>query len=306
MVQAPSDGRRLIMADHGIYDGNEVRHEVDAFTAIGTHLYQKGVAVPRIVLYDNFAGLVFLEDLGDMHLQQQYRQCHQKDAIALYQRVIDDWLEMALSGLEGFDPAWTYQTERYDRWVIIEKECRYFFEAFVKNYLGLTIDFESLAADFNRLADLIQRHEIVGFMHRDLQSRNIMIKDGRPWFIDFQSGRLGPLQYDLASLLIDPYTALPLNIQEKLATHTAQAVSQRTGMTEQMFLKGYGACAVSRNLQILGAFAFLSRVKGKTHFETHIPTAVKSLQFRLTNQMNAILPDLQAVVSTITNRMGLA
>ena len=301
-----ADGQRLIMADHGIHGNNEIRDEVDAFITIGTHLYQKGAAIPRIVLHDSFSGIVFLEDLGDMHLQQQYRQCRQKDAIALYRRVIDDWLDMALSGLEGFDPAWTYQTESYDRWVIIEKECRYFNEAFVQNYLGLAIDFESLAADFNRLVDLIQRHEIVGFMHRDLQSRNIMIKDERPWFIDFQGGRLGPLQYDLASLLIDPYTALPWNIQEKLAAHTARAVSQRTGMTEQTFLKGYDACAVSRNLQILGAFAFLSRVKGKNQFETYIPTAVKSLHFRLTNQMNSLLPDLQAVVTTITNRMGLA
>ena len=301
-----ADGRRLIMADHGIRDGNEAQHEVDTFIAIGTHLYQKGAAVPRIILHDNFSGLVFLEDLGDMHLQQQYRRCDQKDAIALYRRVIDDWLDMALSGLKGFHPAWTCQTERYDRWVIIEKECRYFVDAFVQNYLGLTIDFESLAADFNRLADLIQRYEITGFMHRDLQSRNIMIKDGRPWFIDFQGGRPGPLQYDLASLLIDPYTALPWDIQDRLATQTAQIVSQRTGIAEQMFLKGYNVCAVSRNLQILGAFAFLSQVKGKHQFETHIPTAVKSLHFRLTNQMINLLPDLQAVVTAIINRMGLA
>jgi aminoglycoside/choline kinase family phosphotransferase/dTDP-glucose pyrophosphorylase len=297
--------RRLIMVDHGIRNAGEGegKLEVDAFVAIGRHLHRQGAAVPQIFLHDTFSGLVFMEDLGDRHLQTHIRNLAPEAVEALYRRIIDHWLHMALAGAQGFDPAWAYQTARYDRWVILEKECRYFLEAFVRDYLGMSVGTERLTQDFNTLADAIIAGEITAFMHRDLQSRNIMIRDETPWFIDFQGGRLGPLQYDLASLLIDPYAALHQDLQDRLVQYAADAIARRIESADQTFRQGYEACAVSRNLQILGAFAFLSRMKGKPSFEAYIPAAVRTLQFRLKNRLAGKLPDLQAIVTAIVARM---
>lgn len=295
----------LIMVDHGIRSGRDNRYEVDAFVTIGRHLYAKGAAVPRIYLYDEFAGLVFLEDLGDLHLQDLVRSRNPQELSDVYHQVIDRWLHMALEGYPDFNPAWTHQTTHYDRRVILENECRYFMEAFVQAYLELPLDYADLADEFETLADLALAKTVTGFMHRDLQSRNIMLKDKKAYFIDFQGGRSGPLQYDLASLLIDPYVALPLNLQDELAAYAAASLTQHSGYSDQALLQGYDYCAVCRNLQMLGAFAFLSQTKHKQHFETYIPQALRTLRQRLTDRIDRPLPKLRGAVETIADTMGI-
>lgn len=293
--------RNLIMADHGIRPHRDTRQEVDAFVDIGRHLYARGAAVPRIYLHDTFAGLVFLEDLGDRHLQDAARELKEEQLRQLYCRVIDQWLDMAVQGGRGFDVAWTYQGARYDRRLILDRECRYFVEAFLNGYLGRPDAYAEMADEFEQLADHALVNGWTGFMHRDLQSRNIMIKAERICFIDFQGGRLGPLQYDLASLLIDPYTALDPGLQDDLRTYAARALHRRTGAHIERFLQGFDYCAVARNLQILGAFGYLSRVKGKTYFEAYIPAALSSLQRRLSILRQGRLHKLRALLAHITS-----
>ena len=266
----------LIMVDHGIR-AEQGWQEVDAYIAIGQFLQAKGIPVPRIHLHDNCAGFVFMQDWGDEHLQTLVRRSGKEERRRLYRQVVDQWILMAVEGGRGFDPTWGFQTPRYDQWVIMEKECRYFVEAFVQTYLGWHQPFEELQAESQQLAQRILDKQIEGFLHRDFQSRNIMVKDGRVGFIDFQGGRLGPIQYDLASLLIDPYAALPEAFQDQLRDYGAAELQQRYGVDQSRFLEGFALCAVARNLQILGAYGFLSRTKGKTQFETYIPAAVKSL-----------------------------
>jgi len=296
----------LIMVDHGIRSDTDKKYEVDAFVAIGRHLYARGAAVPRIYLYDEFAGLVFLEDLGDLHLQDLARDPNPQELTDIYHHVIDRWLQMALEGYPDFNPAWTHQTTHYDRRVILEKECRYFVETFVQAYLKLPLDYADLADEFETLADLALANAVTGFMHRDLQSRNIMLRDEKAYFIDFQGGRTGPLQYDLASLLIDPYVALALNLQDELAAYAATVFAQRSNHNDRALLQGYDYCAVCRNLQMLGAFAFLSQTKHKHHFETYIPQALRTLRQRLTDRIDRPLPKLRGAVETIADTMGIA
>jgi NDP-sugar pyrophosphorylase family protein/aminoglycoside/choline kinase family phosphotransferase len=271
-----SGSRTLIMADHGIRQGGGWQ-EVDAYVRIGQHLHAQGVAVPRIHLHDGCSGLVFVEDIGDVHLQSLVQQSDGAGREQLYRQVIDRWLTMAMEGRRDFDPLWTYQSTHYDRQIILERECRYFVEAFVQNFLGWTWTYDDFETEFERLARRIDQTRIPGFLHRDFQSRNIMVQNRLIVFIDFQGGRLGPIQYDLASLLIDPYTALPAAVQQQLLAYGAARLNSRFGADLEKFKEGYELCAVARNLQILGAFAYLSRVKGKQKFEAYIPTAVDSL-----------------------------
>ncbi|GBC61920.1 hypothetical protein DENIS_2882 [Desulfonema ishimotonii] len=292
-------GKTLILADHGIRTRRGGTAEADAFVAIGRHLREKGNPVPRIFRADPFSGLVFLEDRGDVHLQDAVRNAGTADAVtALYRQVIDRLVSLSLSGAEDFDPAWTCQTERYDHELILDRECRYFTEAFLQGYAGADVSFASLRDEFERLAEDALRFAVTGFMHRDMQSRNIMVRDGRVCFIDFQGGRMGPIQYDLASLLIDPYVSLPGPVRDRLLRYCIERLSARRTVDPERFTACYEGCALARNLQMLGAFGFLSRVRGKTGFEVFIPPALDHLK-RLLDRRKNRFPKLRRVVSAL-------
>lgn len=290
--------RTLILADHGIRK-QDARSEVDAFVAIGRHLLTSGIPVPEIFLFDTFSGLVFLEDLGDDSLQAVVLSLDNSDAICVcYQAVIDILVKLSVWGAAGFDPGWTYQTQDYNRSLILEKECRYFVDAFLNGYLNRSVSFTDLAEEFSAMADNALEHAVIGLMHRDLQSRNIMVKNNRYYLIDFQSGRFGPVQYDLASLLIDPYVELPRPIQDKLLNYCFERIAENIGVSQDAFYKGYRYCALTRNLQMLGAFGYLSRQKGKTYFETFIPPAIKTLAHNL-SLVPEEFPRLRKIVENI-------
>ena len=298
-----SGGLQLIMADHGIRCGTTVT-EADAMVAIGGHLHRCGVPVPRIYHADPFSGLVFMQDLGDEHLQQFVLNAPAGAVIDIYQKAIGILLHMSVEGKHRFDTAWTYQSAHYDKNLILDKECRYFTEAFVQGYLGMEIDYAELVPEFEHLADQILKNACTGFMHRDFQSRNIMLHEGRCHVIDFQGGRMGPLQYDLASLLIDPYVGLDVDIQNQLLEFAISALQARDPFDVERFKAGYRYCCLSRNLQILGAFAFLSRVKGKTGFSVYIAPAVNSLMRWFDSQRDNAMGHLQGLVRQIGRRLA--
>lgn len=294
-----SGSHSLVLVDHGIRQSQQTA-EVDAFIAIGNHLSDKGIPTPRIVAQDAFSGLVFVQDLGDVNLQAVVRQATDPERVfPIYREVVDLLVRMSLEGAADFDPRWTYQTPAYDRELILEKECRYFIDAFLNRFAEKKIGFEEFKTEFEALADNAVRFGNEGFMHRDFQSRNIMLKDGRPHFIDFQGARIGPIQYDLAALLIDPYVELPLPLQTRLAEYCADRLAESVSLNRERFLSGYAYCRITRNLQILGAFGYLSRVKAKRSFETYIPAAVRSLKQAI-RPFAAEFPRLHSLAQKLT------
>ncbi len=284
-----SDSHRLILGDHGIHSDDQTA-EVDAFINIGKHLFKKGIPVPQIFHSDSFSGQVYVQDLGDINLQAVVQnKTDNNEIIRLYQQVIDQALCMSVYGAESFDLSWTFQTKEYDRQLILDKECRYFVDAFLINYLRINVSYKELAAEFELLANLALENAVTGFMHRDLQSRNIMVSDNKIFFIDFQGARLGPIQYDLASLLTDPYVNLDASTQELLINYSADKLGQmistgKSKLNKSKFFLGYSYCSITRILQSLGAFAYLSKVKGKPFFEQFIPIALNNLYQRLQSQ----------------------
>jgi NDP-sugar pyrophosphorylase family protein/aminoglycoside/choline kinase family phosphotransferase len=286
----------LVMADHGIRQDDSTC-EADAFVALGLHLHTKGIPVPKIYNYDTFSGHVFMEDLGDINLQSFLKNSENQDSVVSHYKLLIRYIgKLSMNGVEGFDPRWTYQTADYNKDLIIEKECRYFVDAFLRGYLGMDIRFRDLEDEFRSLADRALKFSINGFMHRDLQSRNIMVKNNRFYFIDFQGGRLGPIQYDLASLLIDPYVNLSRPVQDNLLKFGVETLSPLIRIDPDKFLSCYHYCAITRNLQILGAFGFLSGIKKKTYFEKYIPNAIKSLKNNLSCLGNTEFPNLTSIV----------
>jgi len=289
----------LIMADHGIRTEDTVS-EIDSFVNIGKHLYSQGIPVPEIFLFDTFSGLVFMEDLGDESLQDIVQNTVGLEmTIQKYRSVIDLLIKMSIKGADGFNSSWTYQTPDYSQGMIIEKECRYFVEAFLEGYLGVRNNFESLKGEFIFLADKALEFSIQGFMHRDFQSRNIMLKREGFYLIDFQGGRTGPIQYDLASLLIDPYVDLPYAVRERLLEYCISRLSSYVEVSPDKFRECFRYCSITRNLQILGAFGYLSRVKGKKWFEEYIPAGVRTLKQSLDEKTGEDFQRLREVVDNL-------
>jgi aminoglycoside/choline kinase family phosphotransferase/GTP:adenosylcobinamide-phosphate guanylyltransferase len=291
--------RSLVMADHGLRKGSQTS-EIDAFVAIGRHLGTAGLPVPKIYLDDTFSGLVFMEDLGDNNLQSVVQNMRRRDDIvSRYQSIITLLLKLSVMGAKNFNISWTYQTATYSRELILENECRYFIEAFLRQYLGWDTTFKDLEEEFIFLAKKATEYSITGFMHRDFQSRNILVKDNTYYFIDFQGGRIGPLQYDLASLLIDPYVGLSLAVQKQLLDYCIKNLPTAGIAKPDKFGPGYPYCALTRNLQILGAFGYLSKIKKKKRFEKYIPCAVMTLKNNLSSLERSCFPKLNKIAEKL-------
>ncbi len=293
-------GKSFIISNHGICMPKSVELlQLNAFVHIGNHLFSKGIPVPRILNHDALSGMVILEDLGDVHLETRIKQKNDAQfTLDLYKKVIDCLIDFSFKGFQGFKKEWTCQTQTYSKELIIEKECLYFMTEFIQGYLNKDIGIDEFSQEFDHIAEHALKHGFMGLLHRDMQSRNIMIKKGLPFFIDFQSARSGPLQYDLASLLIDPYMNLNNEIKNSLLQYTAEKL-RLSHMETQNFLESYHYCCLTRNLQILGAFSFLSQIKKKKYFEFHIPDAVNSLKNIIKGLDIDKLPKLFNLVQTL-------
>lgn len=300
--RASYDSRTCIICDHGInLPSTAERKEVDAFINIGRHCLDKGLNLPRIFNYDLLSGVVVLEDLGDLNLQTitKKNKHHRENTISTYKSVIELLIDFSQSGIEAFKPEWTYQSTSYSKELIINNECFYFTKAFINQYMNKEINSDRLIQEFSFIADNALEHGLIGLMHRDFQSRNIMILDSTPYFIDFQGARSGPIQYDLASLLIDPYVNLNDDIKDNLLEYSLDVLKITDKNKREEFLTSYNYCCLTRNLQILGAFAFLSQVKNKSGFEKYIPDAVISLKKIIRGLNNNNIHYLSNLVETL-------
>lgn len=293
-------GSSIIAGDHGIsLKGTDSFKQLKAFIDIGRHLHSKGLPIPKILDYDMMSGIVVTQDLGDLHLEAHIKkQITAESSMRIYQRVIDGLIDFSVKGIHEFNPKWTCQSESYSKEVILEKECSYFMDAFIKGYLNLKLQFDDFRKDFEYIADRALDHAIIGLIHRDCQSRNIMMVDDQPFFIDFQSARIGPLQYDLASLLIDPYVRLDEVMQEKLLCYAIKRLNLNLSQ-KKAFIKSYRFCCLTRNLQFLGAFSYLSQIKKKIEFEKYIPYAVSLLKKQILNLNDNNISNLFRLIQTI-------
>ncbi|MDD9304408.1 MAG: phosphotransferase [Desulfobacter sp.] len=290
----------LVLSDHGITENQpENLAQVVAFVAIGQHLNRLNLQVPKILGNDRISGQVALEDLGDTHLANMIKGKDEPTLLFWYQQVIDGLVRFSREGIREFNPEWTCQTPTYSKSLILDMECRYFLEAFIKGYLGKDVSWQDYEAAFIHIADNALIHGVSGLMHRDMQSKNIMVHKNRVWFIDFQSARQGPIQYDLASLLIDPYVTLAPKIQEKLMTYALSRLKINAKSQKAEFVHSFKYCCLTRNLQILGAFGFLTRNKNKPGFESHIPAALTGLKGRLEAMDSKALNPLTRLVNQI-------
>ncbi len=273
--------------------------ENDSYFFIGRHLRATGTPVPEIFAYCREEGWMLLEDVGDVSLAQAAAAAPgHAELVALYRQALAILVHQQVEGSRDFNPAWCFDTPAVTRPFLLERECLYFVRAFVQGYLGLEVEAGDLAPDFEHLLHEACPEESPFFLHRDFQSKNLFIQGSALRVLDFQGGRRGPLGYDLAALLIDPYVDLSPARQEDLLDFYLGLLRQYGDFDPEDFREQYDHLALCRNLQILGAFGFLTRVKGKPWFARYIPPALAGLRRRLAARGRAF-PRLRALVEKI-------
>ncbi len=272
----PGNRGRSLIAMENPPISDFARLENTAYLRIGQHLHRCGAHVPEIYRWDLDKGRFLLEDAGDYKLQDAVLEG--EDPFPLYTAALETLVRMQMRAARGFDTSWCCQTPAYDRELMLRYESGYFREAFLEGYLGIRGKAGRLERPFTHLADMASRAGAACFVHRDFQSRNLVVTQGGIAVLDWQGGRLGPPGYDLASLLIDPYAGLTPRTRTLLYRVYLKALAGEDPEQASLLEETYPYLAVQRNLQILGAYAFLSRVRGKTFFEAFIPRAVASLK----------------------------
>ncbi len=301
--------------------------ENDAYVAIGRHLEAHGVRAPKIHDYCREKGWSLIEDAGNLSLQQAAMSVSDGsvfqrasveatadggsisppsgEILSLYEPVLDLLLDLQLRAREGFQDAWCYQGARYDQKLMVERESGYFLRAFLKGYLGWEVEEGPVMEEFAKLASLASAAPGSFLLHRDFQSRNILLPSrDRPCVIDFQGARWGPLQYDVASLVLDPYVPMTTRMRGQILQSYLDKLDA-FGMGPEAFMAHYPIIALHRSLQILGAFAFLGRVKGKAFFLQWIPRALNHLHGLMLSHEEWDCPILRKWVDKAWEKIGL-
>jgi N-acetylmuramate 1-kinase len=273
--------------------------QISAFR-IGVHLFDKNVVVPDIFAFDKEHGLLLFEDLGNVNLQSMVRNANSLNEVeGLYYQAIEGLIAFQLDGIDEFDSRFCWDTPFYDKQMMLERESGYFSQAFCRDYMGKIPDDPRLPGEFLAIAHRAAQEPNNYLLHRDFQSRNLMVYESRVRIIDFQGARIGPLGYDLASMLLDPYVELTDDFQAEMFNYYIECVSRKIALDRIQFAEGYFCLSLQRNLQIVGAFAFLSQVKGKIYFEQFMLPAVYSLQTLLSSSRGNRYPALTSLVDEL-------
>jgi N-acetylmuramate 1-kinase len=247
-----------------------------AYLMIGRHLFGKGLPAPEIYSYDLKNGWFIMEDMGDVKLQDEALR-RGNDSRVLLENVVELLFRQQTRGAEGFKREWCCQTDTYDKLVMRKYETDYFRDSFLSNFLEIKTDWPELEEPFEHLSQTASLAECKYFLHRDFQSRNIMVCRDNFGILDWQGGRIGPLEYDLASLLIDPYICLSPQEKNHLYGQYVLLLKDYIPARVESFERNFPYLAIQRNLQILGAYGRLTKDLGKTYFREYIPPAVRSL-----------------------------
>lgn len=281
----------------GVY--NEDYKENRAFVEFSKHFYDNDISVPRIYAEDLKNSVYLQEDLGrDCLLDFIERDDNQfsESLVNLYKKVIEKLVEIQIKGAYGLDYSLCIPRDTFDS-QSIAWDLNYYKYCWCR-LAKIPFDEQKLENDFNKLIDFLisERHDF--FLYRDFQSRNIMLKGGEPFFIDYQGGRKGALQYDIASLLFDAIANIPNEIREKLFEYYMDVVSTYIFIDRDDFKSKYYAYALVRLLQAMGAFGLRGLHENKQHFIDSIEPGMLNLKYIVSDLKKTInLPELYKTIN---------
>jgi aminoglycoside/choline kinase family phosphotransferase len=281
-------GRKIIRLSNeknraiGILYG--VREENAAFLEFSKHFRHHGLPVPEIYAEDLDHGAYLEEDLGDTTLFEFLSKNRTGEIIApevveTYRKVVAVLPRFQIEASRDLNYDVCYPISSFDR-QSIAWDLNYFKYYFLR-LAGIPFNEQALEDDFNRLMEFLLDAPRDYFLYRDFQSRNIMLRNGDPFFVDYQGGRKGALQYDIASLLYDAKADLPPDLRQQLLDHYLDRLSGFIELDREVFLRQYYAYVYVRIMQALGAYGFRGFYERKAHFLQSVPYALKNLRWLL-------------------------
>ncbi|MBS0169350.1 MAG: phosphotransferase [Nitrospira sp.] len=262
------------------------------FLNVLAHLQRTGVTVPRLEYYDREAGLLYLEDFGDLTLAEACRGAEPARVDALYRQAIDQLVLLQVKGTTPPAPGCLAFHRRFDV-PLLMWEFDHFLEYGIVARIGRPMKAEDdtgIRAEFQRIAELLAGQPQV-FVHRDYHSRNLMVDGAHMGIIDFQDALMGPATYDLASLLKDAYIELDEPMVDALIEHFLEGLaSQGVKMDRPAFRRLFDLTSIQRNLKAAGRFVYIDQVKHNPKFLADIPRVLGYVRRNL-----AKYPDLGAL-----------
>jgi aminoglycoside/choline kinase family phosphotransferase len=283
---------------------NEDRKENDAFISFSQTFLQHELPVPVVHASDSSGQLYLISDLGDLTLFgylsgiRSGAEDFPEEIINTYRKVIGFLPLFQIVAGKDLDYSKCYPRKAFDSQSMMW-DLNYFKYYFLK-LAKVAFDEQKLEDDFQTLVQFLLGAGTDHFMYRDFQSRNIMVVEGEPWFIDYQGGRKGPLQYDIASLLYDAKAAIPETVRAHLLESYLDVLENYFPVDRKTFRQFYSGFVLIRILQALGAYGFRGYYENKPHFLKSIPFAIANLQYLLeTKSLPVPLPMLGEVLEKI-------
>lgn len=277
--------------------------ENEAFFSFSSTFRLLNIQVPEILEISDDRKHYLLTDLGDQTLFQlislNKRTEMGNSLLCLIKESLYNLIKVQLQGGDAIDFSKCYPRAAFDK-QSIHWDLNYFKYEFLK-LAGIPFNEQNLETDFNTLVDFLLKAPSTYFMFRDFQSRNIMIIDDSPWFIDYQGGRKGPLQYDVASLLYSPKTKLNNTQKEVLLDFYLNHLEKQIEVDRIAFKEYYYGFVLIRILQALGAYGFRGLYEKKVNFRNSIPAAISNLNHLFRHNLIAVnLPQIQKIVSSLS------
>jgi aminoglycoside/choline kinase family phosphotransferase len=265
-----------------------------------------GLPVPEIFAAAEGLGIWLAEDLGDTTLFGALGAARREagrgegfpaGVVAAYERVVDLLPRFQVEGGRAIDFSVAYPRPAFD-----EQSMRWDLNYFKYHFLKLAhvpFNEQRLENDFDRLIEHLLAADAGHFLYRDFQSRNIMLRDGAPWFIDYQGGRRGAAQYDIASLLYDAKADLPEALRERLLARYVAAFAAMAGVAPGRFLEHYRGYVLIRIMQAMGAYGYRGFFERKPRFLESVPYAARNVAGLLQGGLPVALPEVEEVFRRI-------
>jgi aminoglycoside/choline kinase family phosphotransferase len=252
-----------------------------AFIYMAGHFRKKGLPVPEVYCHSDDKTLYLQEDLGDTLLFNaidkgrqnfMFDECERQ----LLHKTISLLPSIQVLGAEGFEFSRCFPQPEFDRQQILW-DLNYFKYCFLKA-TGMEFQERKLEDDFHQMGKVLLQDNSASFLYRDFQSRNVMIKDGEPYFIDFQGGHKGPVYYDVASFLWQAKAGYPKELRDELLQSYIKSLRAFVPVDEADFRNQLRHFVLFRTLQVLGAYGFRGYFEKKPHFIQSVPFAIKNLR----------------------------
>ncbi|MCU4156745.1 phosphotransferase [Carboxylicivirga sp. A043] len=288
---------------------NSDAKENEAFLEFSNHFKTKALPIPAIYETDTQNHVYLQEDLGDVTLYSFLQGIRKgpefpEELLRFYKKTIQKLICFQINGGEGLNYNKCYPREAFDRQSMLW-DLHYFKYYFLK-LARVPFDEQALEDDYHKLINFLLEVKHDYFLYRDFQSRNVMVVNDEPWFIDYQGGRKGALQYDLASLLYDAKADIPNEVRKELLDYYIEELSNYQSVDKEDFICHYYGYVLIRIMQAMGAYGFRGFYEKKEHFLKSIPYAIENIKDLIENvNLGIELPTLFSALKNVTESEDL-